>query len=111
MNSVQAMGALGRAQDIRLARADLKRDMRSGAQNPARVIVDPPECILSMRIHDFLLAVPGIGAGKAARIVNRARVSGTRTIGQMTANQRLMVAAMLESRGVFGEADADSRPR
>ena len=99
MSTGQQMAALERAQDIRIARANLKHDIKSGVRNAADVIVDPPECIDTMTIHDFLLAVPGVGLGKAGTLIGRSRMSATRRIGQMTANQRLVMAAMIQNGG------------
>ena len=55
------MDALKRANDIRTARAKLKKDLKAGKANIHTLLLDPPEYLLPAKVFDMLLAVPKYG--------------------------------------------------
>lgn len=85
---VQRREALAKANWVRSRRKELKLDLRSRRDDPARLFVDPPEWVLTMRVLDLLLAVPKVGRVKANRILSQARVSPSKTLGGLTDRQR-----------------------
>lgn len=92
----QHLTALARANQIRLARADLKRDVRSGDVDVADVILDPPECAETMRVHELLRARHRVGTLKASTLLQRAGIHESKTLGAMTDRQRhALVAGLL----------------
>jgi hypothetical protein len=65
------MIALRRANEVRVARAKLKQDLRDGKVSIGKILASPPEHIATAQVLDLLVAVPKIGPVKAARILRR----------------------------------------
>jgi hypothetical protein len=84
----QRMEALRRANDIRSARARLKKDLKAGKANIHALLLDPPEFVMTAKVFDMLLAVPKYGRVKTNRILNQCRISPSKTIGGLSARQR-----------------------
>lgn len=95
----QRMEALKRANDIRTARAKLKRDLKDGRLSIAPLLNDPPEFLLTAKVFDLLLSVPGFGRVSANRILSQARISPSKTVGGMSERQRRVLVAFLLERG------------
>ncbi|MGA0122998.1 MAG: integration host factor, actinobacterial type [Gaiellales bacterium] len=91
----QRQSALERANQIRVRRAALKRDLKSGERKLADVLARPSEWVLTAKVHDLLVCVPGIGAVKAARMLQQCRVSGSKTVGGLSDRQRTELVALL----------------
>ena len=81
MSLDQRMEALKRANDIRTARAKLKKDLKASRSNIHGILLDPPEYVLTAKVFDMLLAVPKYGRVKTNRILNQCRISPSKTIG------------------------------
>ncbi len=92
----QRMEALRRANDVRMKRAQLKRDLKDGAIDIADVLKDPPEHVLTAKVFDLLLAVPRCGRVKATRYLQTCRVSASKTVGGLSERQRAELVALLE---------------
>jgi hypothetical protein len=84
----QRMDALRRANDIRTARAKLKKDLKAGKANVHTLLLDPPEYVMTAKVFDMLLAVPKYGRVKTNRILNQCRISPSKTIGGLSQRQR-----------------------
>lgn len=84
----QRMDALKRANDIRTARAKLKKDLKAGKANIHALLLDPPEYLLTAKVFDMLLAVPKYGRVKTNRVLNQCRISPSKTIGGLSERQR-----------------------
>jgi hypothetical protein len=95
----QRLAALERANDIRARRARLKRELRAGRVLVAPLLLEPPEYIDSMKVFDLLLAMPHWGGVKANRLLSRAGVSPSKTIGGLSERQRRELAGMVSRRG------------
>src|SRR5215467_6984351 len=67
----QRMEALKRANDIRVKRAQLKKDLKSGDASIEQILRDPPEFVSTAKVFDMLMAVPKFGRVKAARLLNQ----------------------------------------
>ncbi len=65
----QRLRALRLANEIRSARAKLKKELASGEIELAQILAQPPECVQTARVRDVLLALPKIGSVKAGRIL------------------------------------------
>lgn len=93
----QRMDALRRANDVRTARADLKRKVKA-KRDPAPIVaqlVEPGDRFETMKVFDALLAMPKVGRVKANKILAAARVSPSKTIGGLSDRQRREVLALL----------------
>jgi hypothetical protein len=91
----QRMDALHRANDIRCERARLKERLRSGELSIVDVLADPPVCVHTAKVLDLVLAVPKYGRVKANRLLERCRVSSSKTVNGLTPRQRKELLDML----------------
>jgi hypothetical protein len=91
----QRMRALQRANQIRSARAQLKRDLKGGKARIEQLLLDPPDYVLSAKAFDMILAVPKYGRVKANRILTQCRISPSKTIGGLSERQRTELVHML----------------
>ena len=91
----QRMEALKRANDIRSARAKLKKDLKAGKSSINSLLLDPPEYVETAKVFDMLLAVPKYGRVKTNRILNQCRISPSKTIGGLSERQRAELVAQL----------------
>ena len=84
----QRMEALKRANDIRVKRAQLKKDLKNGKVQIDEILDDPPEYVSTAKVFDMLMAVPKFGRVKAARFLNQCRISQSKTVGGLSDRQR-----------------------
>ncbi len=84
----QRMEALTRANEIRVARAQLKRDLKERRIRIEQVIADPPEYVLTAKVYDMLVAVPRLGRVKVGRLLTQCRISQSKTVGGLSERQR-----------------------
>src|SRR6188472_3989302 len=84
----QRMDALRRANEIRVRRAQLKKDLKSGSAQIETILDDPPEYVETAKVFDMLMAVPKFGRVKAARFLNQCRISQSKTVGGLSERQR-----------------------
>jgi hypothetical protein len=91
----QYMRALERANEVRLARADLKRRVADGDARAADVILTSPWETRSMAVADLLMSQRRWGRTRARRFLAGIPMSESKTIGSMTERQRLAVADQL----------------
>ena len=84
----QRMEALKRANDIRVRRARLKKDLKDGRANIEKILTNPPEYVSTAKVFDMLMAVPKFGRVKAARFLNQCRISQSKTVGGLSERQR-----------------------
>jgi hypothetical protein len=84
----QRMEALKRANDIRVRRAQLKKDLKDGRINIEAILGSPPQYVETAKVFDILMAVPKFGRVKAARLLNHCRISQSKTVGGLSERQR-----------------------
>ena len=89
------MRALQRANQIRSARAQLKRDLKGGKTKIETLLLDPPEYVMSAKAFDMILAVPKYGRVKANKILTQCRISPSKTIGGLSERQRAELVQLL----------------
>jgi len=89
------MDALQRANSIRTARAQLKRDLKAGRMSIHDLLLEPPEFIETAKVFDMLLAVPKYGRVKVNKILQTCRISPSKTIGGLSERQRTELVSML----------------
>jgi hypothetical protein len=82
------MEALKRANDIRVKRAKLKKDLKSGALSIEQILAEPPEYVSTAKVFDMLMAVPKFGRVKSLRMLNQCRISQSKTVGGLSDRQR-----------------------
>jgi hypothetical protein len=84
----QRMEALKRANDIRVRRARLKKDLKDGRVSIEQILSNPPEYVSTAKVFDMLMAVPKFGRVKAGRFLNTCRISQSKTVGGLSDRQR-----------------------
>jgi hypothetical protein len=91
----QHMQALRRANEIRLARSELKKNVARGDTAAAAVILTCPWEAESMTIFELLTSQRRWGATRARKFCGGIGMPETKTIGSMTERQQSLLAAML----------------
>jgi hypothetical protein len=89
------MDALERANKIRTARAQLKRDLKAGKVSIHKLLLEPPAYLETAKVFDMLLAVPKYGRVKANKVLVQCRISPSKTIGGLSERQRTELVSML----------------
>jgi hypothetical protein len=95
----QHMRALERANKVRLARAELKRQVAGGEVSVAEVILDCPWEADSMAVADLLMSQRRWGQTRCRKFLAQIPMSEQKTVGSMTERQRRSLAAMLMASG------------
>jgi hypothetical protein len=91
------MRALARANQVRLARAELKRRVATEDIDVAEVILECPWEAHSMAVADLLISQRRWGQTRCRRFLAQIPMSETKTVGSMTERQRQTLAATLAS--------------
>jgi hypothetical protein len=91
----QHMQALRRANEVRLARAELKRSVAEGRTTVGAIILACPWEAASMTISELLLSQRRWGATRCSRFLVAIGMTETKTVGSMTDRQRRALAAMV----------------
>ncbi len=99
---VDRRAAAQRAVERRQARASLKRDLTTRVVTPQEVLrraeADADSVAGSLRITDFLVSLPAIGAGKRDRILEELRISPVKRLGGLGVRQRTALREFLAQR-------------
>ncbi|MFY9713750.1 MAG: guanylate kinase [Microbacterium sp.] len=99
---VDRAAAARKAVERRRARAALKRDLTMRVTSPQTVLAhataDADSVAGSMRITDFLLALPAIGSGKRDRILADLHISAVKRLGGLGVRQRVLLQDWLDGR-------------
>ena len=109
----QRMDALARANQIRIKRAQLKRDLKSGRLSIHALLLDPPEYVETAKVFDMLLAVPKYGRVKVNKILAHCRIAPSKTIGGLLFHDFLLpfeVTSILVLIAIMGAVVLASKP-
>jgi hypothetical protein len=101
----QHMQALAQANRVRLARAELKRQVADGELSVAQIVLDCPWEAESMSIADLLMSQHRWGRTRCRRFLTSIGMNEAKTIGSMTDRQRHALAARMS-----GEPAAELDP-
>lgn len=104
----QHMRALARANEVRLARAELKRRVGDGEITAASVVMECPEEAVSMELADLLASQRRWGETRCRKFLHGLHLPETKTIGSLTERQRIEVATHLRA-AMPGRARARAR--
>jgi hypothetical protein len=91
----QHMQALRRANEVRLARAELKRKVAEGAIPVSDVVLTCPWEAASMTVAELLVSQRRWGTTRSSKFLAGIGVPETKTVGSMTARQRDVLATMI----------------
>jgi hypothetical protein len=91
----QCMQALARANEVRLARAALKRDVAAGRRSVTEVIVESPWEAQSMSLSELLCSQRRWGRARSRKLLASTGLSEAKRLGTLTARQqRILVGAL-----------------
>jgi hypothetical protein len=93
----QRLRALERANEIRLARACLKRQIARGEVTAAQVLLDCPKEACSWPIGDLLMSQRRWGTTRCRKFLSRNQIVETKPMGTLTERQRRLLAASLQA--------------
>ncbi len=100
----QRMRALERANEVRFARSEIKRQIASGRVSAAQVILDCPWEVESWSVGDLLISQRRWGQTRCRKFLVRNEISEVKQIGSLTDRQRRMLASRLS------RCDVDAPP-
>ncbi len=86
--SQERLSALEEANRVRFARADAKRDLKSGELDIYDLLMDPSEELKGAKVEEMLLAMRGMGRVKVTRVMREAGISRSKTLVGLTHGQR-----------------------
>ena len=91
------MRSLDCANEIRTARARLKKDLASGHAQIEDVLAQPPLFATTATVSELLLAVPGFGPVRATRALTRCQIPYEKTAAGMSERQRVALITLLRT--------------
>ncbi len=91
----QHLRALARANEVRLARAAIKRRVASGEVSVREVILECPWEVASMPVAELLMSQRRWGENRCRRVLQAVPVPEHKPIGAMTERQRQSLAHSL----------------
>jgi hypothetical protein len=92
----QRREALAGANRVRAQRAMLKANLKQGRVSIIAVISEPAGYLATAKVMELLVALPGYGRIKAARLLQDCRVSPKKTVGGLSSRQRRELLSALE---------------
>jgi hypothetical protein len=95
----QHLEALDRANEIRIARAHLKADIRAGEMTVPEALNDQREMVATMKVADLLKAQERWGDKRTNRLLRFLDISQNKLCGTLTDRQRDLIC--LHFRGEF----------
>ena len=98
----QHMQALAEANRVRLARAQLKREVGAGMVDTAEIVRECPWQAETMTVGELLRSQRRWGRTRSRKFLAALTLNENRELGRLTMRQRHMLAAELEQRR-FGQ--------
>jgi len=80
--------ALARADEVRIARARLKRAIAAGERTVAEVLAEAPDYTANMPVAELLQAQHRWGRRRVMRLLNSLAIHERRTVGRLTERQK-----------------------
>lgn len=87
-SSDQRLQALRKANEIRVGRSQLKKDLAAGRVQIADVLARPPVCAETERVSVLLLAVPKHGSSRVFRLLAKTGISDSKRLAGLSERQR-----------------------
>lgn len=93
----QRMDALERANVVRVHRKNVKADLKAGRVTIAQLLTRDHPMERTWKVFEVLLAAPKYGRVKANKILQRSRISPSKTIGGLSDRQRGELASLVHT--------------
>jgi hypothetical protein len=94
----QCMQALARANEVRLARARLKREVGAAERNVIEVVSDIPWEAETMPIGELLCSQRRWGRARSRKLLMSIHMSEAKPLGSLTPRQRRLLVGALEAK-------------
>jgi hypothetical protein len=94
----QCMRALARANEVRLARAALKREVAAGEREVTEVVSELPWEARSMPLAELLCSQRRWGRARSRKLLNSVGLSEGKRLGTLTARQQGILVGALEAK-------------
>jgi hypothetical protein len=94
----QCMEALARANEVRLARATLKKEICAGRRSVTEVISDSPWEAESMSLSELLCSQRRWGRARSRKLLASAALGEAKKVGSLTERQRRILVGALEAK-------------
>lgn len=94
----QHMQALARANQVRLARAALKREVAAGHRSAIQIVRECPWEAESMTIIELLSSQRRWGKSRSRKLIMSTGLTETKRLGTLTERQRGILAAALDAK-------------
>ena len=94
----QHMEALSRANRVRLARAQLKREVGDGRLDAAEIILACPWMAETMSLSELLSSQSRWGRVRTQKVLKSLELSETKLVSALTERQRVTLAALLDAK-------------
>ncbi|HWF55032.1 MAG TPA: hypothetical protein VG223_10410 [Solirubrobacteraceae bacterium] len=98
----QRQMALDKANEVRLARAELKRRIARGETTAAEIILAPPDEVSSWSVGKLLMSQRRWGNQRCRRFLESNEISELKLIGKLTDRQRQLLAQQLATCSALG---------
>ena len=92
------MEALARANEVRLARAALKREIGAGSRQVADVVLQVPWQAHSMSLSELLCSQRRWGRARSRKLLASAGLGEAKKLGTLTARQQGVLVHALEAK-------------
>ena len=96
--TAQCMEALARANQVRLARAALKREICAGNRSVTEVVMECPWEAESMSLSELLCSQRRWGRARSRKLLASAALGEAKKVGTLTERQRRILAGALEAK-------------
>lgn len=96
--TAQCMQALARANEVRLARAALKRDVAAGRRSVTDVVVEIPWEAHSMSLSELLCSQRRWGRARSRKLLASAGLNEAKRVGTLTSRQQRILVGALEAK-------------
>jgi hypothetical protein len=94
----QCMQALARANEVRLARAALKRDVAADRRSVTEVILETPWEAQSMSLSELLCSQRRWGRARSRKLLASAGLSEAKRLATLTVRQQRILVGALETK-------------
>src|ERR1700742_5376787 len=101
----QRLRALERANEIRLARAAIKRRIALGEVSAAEVILECPDAADTWPVGELLMSQRRWGTTRCRKFLSRNQIIETKPIGKLTVRQRRLLASSLQAPSAAREVE------
>lgn len=93
----QRLRALERANEVRLARAELKRRIAEGEASVVEVLQDPPHAVQRWAIGELLMSQRRWGSTRCRKFLAKHQIIETKPVGALTERQRRILVDQLQT--------------